>query len=340
MVDLPKDSYKSKVQAYNNASYFISNNLADLVKVETDMENIDIVQHLIKKGIPICAHIGLLPQSIKNKSGYRKYGKTKKEAQYYYNLAMKLNAINVNIILIECLDNSIAKRICKDTNIPVIGIGSGQGIDGQVAVIYDLLGISFNKIDAFSTDDRTPLDKQIFKFKKKIKIMQVINDQKSLENILIDFKNKNKKISLIPTMGNLHNGHLELFDNAPSDTIKVVTIYINPLQFNDEEDYKNYPRSVKSDIEKCDKKNIDIVYSPHGCITDEIAFEENIDLPKFTRYLCGSTQDNHFLGVYKIVKHLFSIIQPDFACFGKKDYQQLLLIKYIAKYLFPKSKNY
>ena len=168
--------------------------------------------------------------------------------------------------------------------------------------------------------------------------MQVINDQKSLENILIDFKNKNKKISLIPTMGNLHNGHLELFDRAPSDSIKVVTIYINPLQFNDQEDYKNYPRSVKSDIEKCDKKNIDIVYSPHGCITDEIAFEENIDLPKFTRYLCGSTRDNHFLGVYKIVKHLFSIIQPDFACFGKKDYQQLLLIKYIASTYFPNLK--
>ena len=169
MVDLPKDSYKSKAQAYNNASYFISNNLADLVKVETDMENIDIVEHLIKKGIPTCAHIGLLPQSIKNKSGYRKYGKTKKEAQYYYNLAMKLNAMNVNMILIECLDNSLAKSICKDTNMPVIGIGSGQGIDGQVAVIYDLLGISFNKIDAFSTDDRTPLDKQIYKFKKKLK---------------------------------------------------------------------------------------------------------------------------------------------------------------------------
>ena len=168
--------------------------------------------------------------------------------------------------------------------------------------------------------------------------MQVINDQKSLKNILNDFKNKNKKISLIPTMGNLHSGHLELFDRAPSDSIKVVTIYINPLQFNDQEDYKNYPRSVKSDIEKCDKKNIDIVYSPHGCITDEIAFEENIDLPKFTRYLCGSTRDNHFLGVYKIVKHLFSIIQPDFACFGKKDYQQLLLIKYIASTYFPNLK--
>ena len=168
--------------------------------------------------------------------------------------------------------------------------------------------------------------------------MQVINDQKSLKNILIDFKNKNKKISLIPTMGNLHSGHLELFDRAPSDSIKVVTIYVNPLQFNDQEDYKNYPRSVKSDIEKCDNKNIDIVYSPHGCITDEITFEENIDLPKFTRYLCGSTRDNHFLGVYKIVKHLFSIIQPDFACFGKKDYQQLLLIKYIASTYFPNLK--
>ena len=79
---------------------------------------------------------------------------------------MQLNKINVNIILVECLDNSIAKSICKSTHVPVIGIGSGYGIDGQVAVIYDLLGISFNKIDAFTTNDTSPLDKQMIKFKK------------------------------------------------------------------------------------------------------------------------------------------------------------------------------
>ena len=169
MVDLPKDSYKSKAQAYKNASYFISNKLADLLKVEIDKNNIDIVHHLVKNGIPICAHIGLLPQSIKNKSGFRKYGKTEKEAQYYYTLAMQLNKINVNIILVECLDNSIAKSICKNAHVPVIGIGSGYGIDGQVAVIYDLLGISFNKIDAFTTNDTSTLDKQMIKFKRKLK---------------------------------------------------------------------------------------------------------------------------------------------------------------------------
>ena len=169
MVDLPKDSYQSNSQAYRNASYFISNNLADLVKIEVDMNNIDIVQHLVGKGIPICAHIGLLPQSIKNKSGFRKYGKTKKEAQYYYTLAIQLNKLNVKIILIECLDNTLAKSICKITHMPVIGIGSGHGIDGQVAVIYDLLGISFNKIDAFTTNDISPFDKQIIKFKRRLK---------------------------------------------------------------------------------------------------------------------------------------------------------------------------
>ena len=65
--------------------------------------------------------------------------------------------------------------------------------------------------------------------------------------------------------------------------------------------------------------------------------EKSIDLPKFTRYLCGQKREGHFLGVYKIVKYLFSIVNPDFACFGKKDYQQLLLIKYLANTYFPKT---
>ena len=86
-----------------------------------------------------------------------------------YDLAISLDKLGVQLILIECLENSLAKRISENCNAPVIGIGSGREIDGQVAVIYDLLGISFNKIDAFFKNDKTSLDKQIAKFRKKLK---------------------------------------------------------------------------------------------------------------------------------------------------------------------------
>ena len=85
----------------------------------------------------------------------------------------------------------------------------------------------------------------------------------------------------------------------------------------------------------CRQNNISLVYVPGEDISDEIVPEKSIDLPKFTRYLCGQKREGHFLGVYEVVKYLFNIVNPDFACFGKKDYQQLLLIKYLASTYFP-----
>ena len=86
-----------------------------------------------------------------------------------YELAVSLDELGAQVILIECLDNTLARKISQNCRSPVIGIGSGLGIDGQVAVIYDLLGISFNKIDTFFMNDKTSLDKQITKFIKKLK---------------------------------------------------------------------------------------------------------------------------------------------------------------------------
>ena len=165
--------------------------------------------------------------------------------------------------------------------------------------------------------------------------MQIVDNKESLLNKIREYKSRGNKITLIPTMGNLHQGHQALFSKAPHNTIKVATIYVNPLQFDRNDDYQNYPRSLQTDLEVCMQNNITLVYVPKGDISNEILIEKNIDLPKFTRYLCGQKREGHFLGVYKIVKYLFSIVNPDFACFGKKDFQQLLLIKYIANTYFP-----
>ena len=168
MVDLPKNTYNTKLQAYKNSKKLIDKNLADLIKIEVDCDNLDIVEYLVKKNIPICGHLGLLPQSIKNKSGFRKYGKTKKEASLIYNNAMALDHIGAKIILLECVENTLAKRITKACTSPIIGIGSGLGLDGQVAVIYDLLGISFNKITSLTKKNEKVIDTVIKKFIKKM----------------------------------------------------------------------------------------------------------------------------------------------------------------------------
>jgi 3-methyl-2-oxobutanoate hydroxymethyltransferase len=138
------------------------------VKLEIDEKNINIAEYLIAKKVPLCAHIGLLPQTVKSESDYRKYGKSKKEADMIFDIALKLDEIGVKIILLECIENTLAKKITKNCKAPVIGIGSGNKLDGQVAVIYDLLGISFNKISTLTLKEQPVFQNIIKKFKKDL----------------------------------------------------------------------------------------------------------------------------------------------------------------------------
>ena len=168
MVDLPKNTYDTKKQALYYSKKVLSETHADIIKLEVK-NNIDIIEYLIKKNIPICAHLGLLPQSIKSRSGFRKYGKTLKEANSIIKNAVSLNTLGVKMILLECIDTKLSRKITNNISCPVIGIGSGPYLDGQVAVIYDLLGISFNKISSLSKDNSKHIEKIIKEFSKNNK---------------------------------------------------------------------------------------------------------------------------------------------------------------------------
>tara|TARA_B100001564_G_scaffold358053_1_gene375754 strand:+ start:3096 stop:3923 length:828 start_codon:yes stop_codon:yes gene_type:complete len=167
--------------------------------------------------------------------------------------------------------------------------------------------------------------------------MKVINSLKDIRSFIKNHK-PNKKISLIPTMGNLHSGHVELIKSAPSSSVKIVSIYVNELQFNDRNDYLSYPRTLEDDLSVCEDNNVDLIFNPDHLVIGEHLDSNKYDLPKFTTYMCGAKRPGHFLGVYRIVKFLFEIFEPNYAYFGKKDFQQLLLIKYIANTYFPKLK--
>ena len=167
MVDLPKDTYTNKNQAYINSSKIMYECKADLIKIEINADNLEIASYLVSKNVPICGHIGLLPQSIKSKKGYRKYGKTKKEADLLYRSALHLDEIGTDLILLECVEEDLAKKITAACKAPVIGIGSGSPLDGQVAVIYDLLGISFNQISSLTSSVNPSLTSVIKNFINK-----------------------------------------------------------------------------------------------------------------------------------------------------------------------------
>lgn len=137
-------------------------------------------------------------------------------------------------------------------------------------------------------------------------------------------------IAFVPTMGNLHQGHLRLVEHARTLADKViVSIYVNPMQFGANEDLDNYPRTLAADMEKLKAAGADAVFTP----TTEMIYPRGlneqtfVEVPHISNELCGASRPGHFRGVATIVCKLFNMVQPDHAVFGKKDYQQLLVIR-------------
>jgi pantoate--beta-alanine ligase len=145
----------------------------------------------------------------------------------------------------------------------------------------------------------------------------------------IEFRNTIKSISFVPTMGNLHKGHMALIDKAKSyDAHVSSSIFINPLQFNDTSDFNNYPKSLDDDIALLTKHGCDSLFIPDSSILENI---KEIKAPDTAAYLCGMNRPGHFDGVLTIVNKLFEITKPTRSFFGKKDFQQLTLIKNFVK---------
>ena len=167
--------------------------------------------------------------------------------------------------------------------------------------------------------------------------MLIINSKKELIDYLRTDRESGNKITLIPTMGNLHKGHLSLIDKSEEFLSKrVVSIFVNPLQFDDLDDYTSYPKTIEKDLEALEKKEIDYVFVPRKKEMIRNIIESDILPWGFSNLLCGAFRGKHFQGVQNIIRELFEIIKPNFAIFGEKDFQQYLLIKYINEQYFQK----
>ncbi len=153
----------------------------------------------------------------------------------------------------------------------------------------------------------------------------------SLKKNLNNLK-KNQKVGLVPTMGCIHNGHLELIRKCKkSGYLTVVTIFVNPAQFNNQNDLKKYPSQEKKDLEILKKFEVDLVFIPKAKQMYPLEYSTYIKEINFSNILCGKYRKNHFSGVLTIVLKLFIIVQPYAAFFGEKDFQQLFLIRRMVK---------
>lgn len=139
-----------------------------------------------------------------------------------------------------------------------------------------------------------------------------------------------KRVALVPTMGNLHDGHMKLVDEAKARAdVVVVSIFVNPMQFDRPEDLARYPRTLQEDCEKLNKRKVDLVFAPSVKEIYPNGTEPHtyVDVPGLSTMLEGASRPGHFRGVSTIVSKLFNLVQPDIACFGEKDFQQLALIR-------------
>lgn len=141
-------------------------------------------------------------------------------------------------------------------------------------------------------------------------------------------------VGFVPTMGNLHDGHLQLVRAAKAECdVVVVSIFVNPMQFGKNEDLDNYPRTIEADKEKLASLGVDAVFLPSTAEMYPRGLDQQtfVEVPGISSILCGASRPGHFRGVATIVSKLFNMVQPDVAFFGEKDYQQLQVIRLMAK---------
>ncbi len=148
MADLPFSSYYSKNIAMENAAKLMQQGNVQMVKLEGT--RIEIIEFLVDQGIPVCGHLGLLPQSINQLGVYKVKGKSQQEADKIFEDAQKIEQAGAGLLILECVSSTLAKKITEALKIPVIGIGAGVDCDGQILVLYDMLGLGEGKRPRFT----------------------------------------------------------------------------------------------------------------------------------------------------------------------------------------------
>ena len=164
--------------------------------------------------------------------------------------------------------------------------------------------------------------------------MQIVHTREELAEQMAEWRDHGDHVALVPTMGNLHKGHLALVELAREHAERVVvSVFVNPTQFGAGEDFESYPRTLERDARRLKKTGADLIFAPAVDTMYPFGLDmaTRVSVPGLTENLCGATRPGHFDGVTTVVARLFSIVQPDTAVFGQKDYQQQLVIRHMTE---------
>ena len=167
--------------------------------------------------------------------------------------------------------------------------------------------------------------------------MRIIKSPEEMNSYAQKAKCRGQAISFVPTMGHLHNGHRSLIEAAKAKAkLTVVSIFVNPIQFGQGEDFSRYPKDLRRDEKMLKELEVDVLFVPPADKMYKGDFKTFVEVETLSKKLCGKTRPTHFRGVATVLAKLFNIVQPDFVFFGEKDFQQLVIVKKMVEDLnFP-----
>ncbi|HWP64833.1 MAG TPA: pantoate--beta-alanine ligase, partial [Candidatus Limnocylindria bacterium] len=158
--------------------------------------------------------------------------------------------------------------------------------------------------------------------------MQTLTEPRAMQAWALAERAVGRRVALVPTMGALHEGHLALVAEARRRAERVVvSIFVNPIQFNRRDDFEKYPRDLATDSALCEAAGVDAIYAPHPAAMYPEGFQTGVEVGRLAEPLCGANRPGHFRGVTTVVTKLFHAVQPDVAVFGEKDFQQLAIVR-------------
>jgi 3-methyl-2-oxobutanoate hydroxymethyltransferase len=357
--DLPFLSYQvSRRDALLNAGRLIKAG-AEAVKLEGGRSQAGTVRALVRAEIPVAGHIGLTPQAIHRMGGHRVQGRDEETRRRLLDDARALADAGVFAIVVEGVPLDLAREITQAIDVPTIGIGAGPHCDGQVLVMHDLLGLDDGSrrpprfvrryaglgaqvtaaVADFAAEVRGgdfPSDAESYhsagSAERAPARLREIEGVAEMQGWAERQRAAGLRIAFVPTMGYLHEGHRSLIDEARKRGDRVVvSIFVNPIQFDREDDLVAYPRDLDRDRAILADAGVDVLFVPRAGEMYPDEFATSVDVDRLTTHLCGAHRPGHFRGVATVVSKLFHVVHPHVAVFGEKDFQQLAVIRRMAR---------
>lgn len=368
--DLPFLSYQtSRRDALESAGKLIKAG-AEAVKLEGGRAQAATIRALVRADIPVVGHIGLTPQSVHRMGGHKVQGRDDESRKRLLDDARAVADAGAFAVVVEGVPLELGREITAAIDIPTIGIGAGPFCDGQVLVMHDLLGLATEErkaprfvrryaglgaqvtaaVRAYADDVRAggfPSDAESYHAprakngerdaaeaavaapgKRMLEIERVAEMQEWADRQ----RALGLRIAFVPTMGYLHEGHLSLVRaaRARGDRV-VVSIFVNPIQFDREEDLISYPRDPERDRRLLEEAGVDVLFAPQAQEMYPEEFVTAVAVDRLTDGMCGAHRPGHFRGVTTVVAKLFHAVKPHVAVFGEKDFQQLAVVRRMVR---------